>query len=404
MAIALLLASCQWRGPMAALPTPTAPVGSAEQIAGRLAGHLAEPPDRAESEATVLQERLAAACYTKEGTDRLPPPQGVPAYTGLLHVAETPLPVSVRVWITSPGEAARLVAAVGRAAALCHSDVNRPFSRRGWVGVEQMQTVPTSSDNGDPVSFASVVARRGGLLAEVSWSWPDDFDGEVDWAAQGQGVAAATAILAAVGGDAAAAAPAGPVPGAQASRFAAALPPPSRYGPGLALWPGAGAVTGDGWPGHDLLCSYAPYESGDAGGVPRVERWLSGAVSIREKVLLLPDEQAAEQVRRRLVRRTVDQANRPCAGTGDESYTGIPHTVRPFRHGTWNGEVETLATRRRNLPPRPTYRDSAAQVALAVRRGSTVVYLRWQGPAGTDFDGTLRRGLAELTRTLDALP
>jgi hypothetical protein len=41
---------------------------------------------------------------------------------------------------------------------------------------------------------------------------------------------------------------------------------------------------------------------------------------------------------------------------------------------------------------------------VGVRHGGTMVYLRWQAPAGTDPAAALRAGRAALTRTLDRLP
>ncbi|MER5627331.1 hypothetical protein ABT061_40545 [Streptosporangium sp. NPDC002544] len=52
----------------------------------------------------------------------------------------------------------------------------------------------------------------------------------------------------------------------------------------------------------------------------------------------------------------------------------------------------------------PARHDSVAHIAVAVRHGSTMVYLRWQGPARTDPAAALCRGRAALTHTLDLLP
>ncbi|GAA0988096.1 hypothetical protein GCM10009555_068890 [Acrocarpospora macrocephala] len=414
MAIALLAMSCQWSAPVAALPAPEAPADSAEQIAGRLYGHLAESPASADSRARALDVPLAPECYTKQGTDRQVPPQGVPAYTAELRVAQVATPINVRIWLASAEEAARLTGTVRQAAAICRPVAARPFTRAGWDGVELAVTRPTSSDNGDPVTFATVVAHRGGLLAEVSWWWLADDYGDLDRARLEQGVGAAGAVLAAVGGDPARAAPERPSPDAPVSALAAALPPISEYGPGLAVWPDAEALRTENAErarqAYDLLCSYAAYEPGAAGGVPRVQRRLFGSITLWEEVLVLPDEQAAEQVRRRMVRK-LDNGDKdtflPCSWWEDHSdgpYIRIPRTIEPFGHGGWTGETESLGVRKRRLPPQATYRDSAAQIAIAVRRGTTVVHLRWQGPAGADLRGALDRGRAELIHTLDALP
>jgi hypothetical protein len=198
MAVALLAASCQWAVPP--LPTSAAAAHSAEQVAERLNGHLVEPPTLPERGVRGLNIALAPECHTDEGTEGPLPPKGVPGYTAQLRVAQIATPISVRIWLTSPGEARKLTGAVRQAAARCHPDYAQPFARHGWNGMEVLLTMPTSSDNGDPVTFGTVVAGRGGLLAEVSYWWPADF-GDLDGVRKAQGAAAAEAVLAAVGGD-----------------------------------------------------------------------------------------------------------------------------------------------------------------------------------------------------------
>ncbi|MEW9530153.1 hypothetical protein [Microbispora sp. NPDC049125] len=198
MAVALLAASCQWAIPP--LPSPSAAADSAQQVAERLNGHLAEPPALPERGVRGLDIALAPECHIDEGTEGPLPPKGVPGYTAQLRVAQIGTPIGVRIWLTSPGEARRLTDAVRQAAARCRPDYAQPFARRGWNGMEVLLTVPTSSDNGDPVTFGTVVAGHGGLLAEVSYWWPAEY-GDLDRVRQAQGAAAAEAVLAAVGGD-----------------------------------------------------------------------------------------------------------------------------------------------------------------------------------------------------------
>ncbi|MBO3749855.1 hypothetical protein J5X84_27560 [Streptosporangiaceae bacterium NEAU-GS5] len=134
-----------------------------------------------------------------------------------------------------------------------------------------------------------------------------------------------------------------------------------------------------------------------------------------ENAVILGDEQAAERARRSLLAwdgpRGTDGRPlvRPCSW--DDSVqrkyppdVSIPREVEVLSRGLWSGELETFAVRRGDLPRQPTYRDSVAHVAVAVRHGRTVVYLRWQGPAGEDLRGALRRGRTAVLRTLDLLP
>ncbi|MFI9845494.1 hypothetical protein ACIHFD_51325 [Nonomuraea sp. NPDC051941] len=54
--------------------------------------------------------------------------------------------------------------------------------------------------------------------------------------------------------------------------------------------------------------------------------------------------------------------------------------------------------------PKGTFRHSVAHVAVGVRHGTTMVYLRWQGPVETDPAAALRTGQAAIMHTLDRLP
>ncbi|MEU6744287.1 GNAT family N-acetyltransferase [Streptosporangium sandarakinum] len=62
----------------------------------------------------------------------------------------------------------------------------------------------------------------------------------------------------------------------------------------------------------------------------------------------------------------------------------------------WTGEIRMFAVRHLD--------DLIAHVAVGVRHGTTMVYLRWQGPAGSDPAAALRTGHAAIMRTLGRLP
>ena len=241
--------------------------------------------------------------------------------------------------------------------------------------------------DGDPDILSTIVAARGGLLAEVSWRTMDPLVLPLSQET------AAVSVLAAVGGDPDSPAPAGASPRSALSAMAAALPAPSSYGKDMTSW-----QTFD--PEHDLVCPSAGFDQNVYGGAPTIRRHLTGEVSIRTDVLLLPDERAAEQARTRPLT-WGDWVN---CETEDKSHVRGSHLVRPLTTGPWTGEIETFVIRRRDLSPRPAHHYLVANVSVAVRHGTTMVYLRWQGPAGTDRTAALRRGRAALTRTLDLLP
>jgi hypothetical protein len=118
---------------------------------------------------------------------------------------------------------------------------------------------------------------------------------------------------------------------------------------------------------------------------------LIGEVSVREAVLFLPDEQSAEEAR---VRPLLSAGPGESGGRGCEFRdTALKHRLEPFAKGPWIGEIETLVAGQ----------GSVTHVAVAVRHGSTMAYLRWQGPSTMDPAVALRRGRAALAHTLDLL-
>ncbi|MEU6789038.1 hypothetical protein ABZ912_58495 [Nonomuraea angiospora] len=244
-----------------------------------------------------------------------------------------------------------------------------------------------------------MVASRGSLLAEVSWSWPTEHGEGPDAVRGAQGVAAVASVLAAVGGD-----PEGQNPGptGRTAALAAALPPPSAYGKGVTLW--------DGVKDPDLTCTISLDRKRMPSAVPALARMLTGRVTVSEEVAVLPDEKTAEKTRRLLVTPEDELKSYdgktfvvPCDQQHDDQYVRVPYTIEPFTRGPWTGELAGLAVRRAGLPPRPTSRDSVAHVEVAVRRGTTVARLTWQGPAGKDLAAAVREGRQAVARTLDLL-
>jgi hypothetical protein len=172
------------------------------------------------------------------------PPDGVPAYSGELLFPEMDVPLEVRFWITSPEEATHAVATVRRGTEECghgHSDGDvlkdvAGFDRWGWRGVQALVAADAWTEYGDPGAGATIVAARGGLLAEVTWAWPFEVDGEPVPQVLLQGTRLGTSVLAAVGGDPARPSPATTTRSASAA-VAAALPPASAYGKNMEAFP-----------------------------------------------------------------------------------------------------------------------------------------------------------------------
>ncbi|GAA3626653.1 hypothetical protein GCM10022419_135120 [Nonomuraea rosea] len=164
----------------------------------------------------------------------------------------------------------------------------------------------------------------------------------------------------------------------------------------MTSWPGAW----DGPLSHELVCRDSFFEQNAYDGAPAVTRRLIGEVSVREDVLFLPDEHSAEQARTQPL-----NWSGSCL-SGEDLAHSINPRLEPFTRGPWTGEIKTFAIWRPDPPPRPkgTNRHSVAHVAMGVRCGVTMVYLRWRGPAGTDPAAALRAGRATLIRTLDRLP
>lgn len=398
-----------------ALPMPEDAAASAEEIAERLRAHVDDDVDRRLEHIGIIYAPFAMSldtpllhwCWPEHelGVEERPAPEGVPAYTGRLHAEEVARPLEVRFWITSPAQAGDLVAAARRGTEQCD---DRPdyalievadFDRWGWRGVQALVTTENWTEQGDSGARATIVAARGALLAEVSWEWEFEAGGVPGRPPLHRGAAAARSVLAAVGG-----APAGPAPSgpelsdaAPAASMAAALPPPSVYGKDMTPW----TARRDGPRAHELVCGNSLFEETTYGGAPAVTRRLIGEVSVREDVLFVPDEQSAEWVRTGPL-----GWDGSCFSDEDEQSYSINPRLEPLTQGPWTGEIKTFAVQRPDPPHRPDGADRrfVAHVAVGVRRGTTVVYLRWQGPAGTDPAATLRTGRAALIRTLGRLP
>ncbi|MEU7749188.1 hypothetical protein [Nonomuraea sp. NPDC049158] len=383
------------------MPIPVQAATSAEEIAERLRSRVDDDVHRRPENMSLtiapdgmnLDVPLLFSCRPDRGLDALPP-EGVPAYTGQIRAPEVSSALDVRFWITSPGKASRLVREARHGAEDCARRPRSPYSgsdladfdRWGWHGVQAAAKEEEFIKDSDPDILSTIVAARGGLLAEVSWRAMDPHVLPLS-----QETAAAS-VLAAVGGDPDSPAPAGASPRSVLGVMAAALPAPSAYGKNMKAWP-----TFD--PEQDTLCPSAGFDQNVYGGAPTIRRRLAGEVSIRTDVLLLPDEQAAEQARTRPLTWS-DWVN---CETEDKSHVRGSHVVRPLTTGPWTGQVETFLIRRRDLSSRAA-QHLVANVSVAVRHGTTMVYLRWQGPAGTDRTAALRRGRAALTRTLALLP
>ncbi|MDP9868632.1 MULTISPECIES: hypothetical protein [Streptosporangium] len=386
-----------------ALPMPARAAASVEEIADRLRGHLDDDVTYA-PHVTLPGIPLLAWCWPENIETRMPP-EGVPTYSGKLLPPEMDEPLEVRFWITSPETAVSAVAAASSGTEECgrpDDDVLKDvadFNQRGWLGVQALVTTDVWTEDGDSGASATIVAARGGLLAEVTWAWPFEADGEPDPHVLLQGTVSATSVLAAVGGDPAKSALATTTRSASAA-MAAALPPPSAYGKDMVSWPVPGSAPGS----HELVCGDPFHEQNAYSGAPAVTRRLIGEVgevSVREDVLFLPEEQSAERARTR----SLGWDGSCLSDEGEQSYSIDPR-LEPFTSGPWTGEIKTFAVQRPDPPRRPKgiYRRSVAHVAVGVRHGTAMVYLRWQGPVGTDPAAALRTGRAAITRTLDRLP
>ncbi|MEW1845899.1 hypothetical protein AB0392_48795 [Nonomuraea angiospora] len=390
-----------------ALPMPAQAAASVEEIADRLRALLDDDVASAPY-VTLPGTPLLSRCWPESMETRMPP-EGVPAYSGELLPAGMDEPLEVRFWITSPEAAVRAVAAARRGTEECgrsDGDVLKDvagFNQWGWRGVQALVTMDGWTEFGDPGAGATIVAARGGLLAEVTWAWPYEVDGEPDPLVLRQGTASATAVLAAVGGDPAGSAPVTASTRSAAAAVAAALPPPSAYGKDLVSWP----RPGDGPLSHELVCQDRFFKQNAYAGAPAVTRRLIGEVSVREDVLFLPDEPSAEEARVRPLTTgseiPIENGPLPCGSEDARSYSIAPRRA-PFTRGPWTGEIETFAVGRPDLRRRPFDHDSVAHVVVAVRHGSTMVYLRWQASDRPDPAAALRAGRAALTRTLDRLP
>jgi hypothetical protein len=206
----------------------------------------------------------------------------------------------------------------------------------------------------------------------------------------------------------------------QATRVVRALPDPGAYGKQVKIWPEPGKPRqfreqGSGPPmSNDMSCSAVLSREHVPSVVPFVERSLLGEVAVHEMVSLARDQQQAEQVRRAWLHNEDFSIGSllpdPCGysdpGFIDSEQTdakGIAPSVTAFRHGEWMGEIERFAARHPKATATSGYRDSYAHVAVAVRKGTIAVYLRWQGPAGVDPQPLFKRGESAVKRTLDRL-
>lgn len=387
-----------------ALPAPAGAATSAEEIADRLRAQLDDDPARAPY-VTAAAAPLLASCPPQSGEARMPP-GGVPAYSGELLPPEMDEPLRVRFWITSPERAADAVTAARPGAEECdrpgHQTLKEVagYDRLGWRGVRTLVTTDTWTDDDSRGAVATIVAARGGLLAEVTWAWPFEAGGEPGRHALLQGTASAASALAAAGGDPSRPAPVAPTAMTMRSasaRMAAALPPASSYGKDVASWP----TPGSGPRSHELVCADPSREENAYAGAPAVTRRLIGDVSVHEAMLFLPDERSAERALRKPL-----SWDGSCSFDEDGRSYSIQPRLDPFTSGPWTGQIRTFAVQHPEPPPRPkgAVRRSTAHVAVGVRHGTTMVYLRWQGPAGTDPAAALRTGRTALMSTLGRLP
>ncbi|WP_344219893.1 hypothetical protein [Nonomuraea bangladeshensis] len=380
-----------------ALPMSERSAVSIEEIAERLRQHLDDDPTYA-SYVTRPDTPLFPWCWPEDVETRMPP-AGVPGYSGRLLLPDVD-ELEVRFWITSPQAAGRAVAAARRGTGECSGEDAlksvTDFDRWGWRGMQTLTTTENWTEDGDSGARGTVVAARGGLLAEVSWGWPFAAGGEPDLRPLNQGVALAGSVLAAVGGVSARPVPA-PTARTASVVVAAALPPPAAYGKEMAVWPLPGDTPGS----HERVCADPFHEQIAYAGAPAAIRRLDGEVSVAEGVLFLPDEQSAEQARSELL-----GWSGWCSSDDAELIYSVNPGLEPFTRGPWTGEIRTFAVRRPDPPSglKGALRRSVAHVALGMRHGTTMVYLRWQGPVGDDPAAALRTGRAALIRTLDRLP
>ncbi|MFD0480461.1 hypothetical protein ACFQ0B_79280 [Nonomuraea thailandensis] len=163
----------------------------------------------------------------------------------------------------------------------------------------------------------------------------------------------------------------------------------------MVSWPVSGSAPGS----HKLICEDSLHEQNAYDGAPAVTRRLIGEVSVREDVLFLPDEQSAERARTGPL-----GWDGSCPFDEDQQSYSIDPRLERFTSGPWTGEIRTFAVQHPNPSRRHkgTERQSVAHVAVGVRHGTTMVYLRWQGPAGTDPAAALRTGHAAIMHTRPA--
>lgn len=435
MALGLVLAWVLSGGGATAATGPTAfdePVTSVDEIADRLAAYAA-------GDETGLAPTLGGQVSScDEVSTSSPdagsptPPEHVPSYKARLALPGLSEPVNVRFWLVDPAQAQRFVDEAQQAARACtergkmaggyggagRSDVFPASQRRaGWrwsqaveIGRVGMDTDPSYLFR--PFVQERVVAARGALLAEIAW-YDEGMPGmpAAPWA-RSNGERVTAAILAAVGGDPSRPAPTTVDTRARTARLAAALPKRSAYGDDVR----PGKVT--------MLCGNDPTRfvgPGPDGPATGVIRSSAGPVGVTEAISVYADGEAADRRLRKAHEAMMDRQRYPrdvwtCGNHVRDKVSGVfepvgdprpevstPYRAGPFRHGPWTGHLETVAARLNDLPEDHGYRDSVAHVRVVARDGTTVADLTWEAPAGTDLEGTLRRGEAALRRTFDAL-
>lgn len=372
--------------PQAASAVPAATV---EELAQRLRGH------ELRTDSPVFRaNNIFAQCSGAQS--RLTEPQGIPVYAAVLA---TDPPLQVRfLKLPDAAAASRLAAAAVHEAQSCAGAPAeeygavmeglvsvRPFDRSGWSGVQVVSEIRARRPTAlimKPMTFGRLAAASGAWVVDVAWEARGSFGyPQRRWTTRG--LDAAEWALSHAGAQ------------ARQTWLNRALPDPDLYGRRMQVRPKLDT---------DLACANVIYREDDPPFAPSVHRSMSGEAGVHESISIARDETQAEQIRHGRFRDDITafypgQIVPPCSEPNHP--VGVTPTIEAFRHDRWAGEIERFAAREPQLPRQASHRESYAHVALSVRTGNVVVYLRWQAPAGTDLEGALRRGEAELRRALD---
>ncbi|UBU08996.1 hypothetical protein [Nonomuraea gerenzanensis] len=417
--VLLVLTGC---GAPVELPRVAEPARSVEEVADRLRAFELREESPHPAVGDVFQ-----LCPGTIDTRAPAEPQAFP--TLVAHLKTDP-PVHARfMLLPDAAQAARLVAQAAGVARGCAGAASgtvgeamdaettvSAFDRDGWSGTQLITSGRAGSDTDDPFFYkpfttGQMVAHQGAWVVELGWSIGGGF-GSPDSGWAGTGLRVSQSVLAVADGAVTA-----PRPQDRLTRVVRALPDPGAYGERLQVWPEPGKPRqyreqGDGPPmTNDLSCGALSSREHPPEFVPSVERSLLGEVAVHELVSVAQDERQAEHVRRAwLHAESGSPAPDPCVysdpGFVHTEQTGarsVAPSVTAFRHGEWAGEIERFAARHPEATATSGPRDSYAQVAIAVRKGTMAVYLRWQGPGGVDPHPAFSRGESALRRTLDRL-